>query len=371
MKTCHTVPVALGDRSYDIVIGENLLSQVEALLLPFIAGHQACIITDEHIGKIAAADLQAEIQNAGISCRVITVKAGEQSKSFASFEDVLEALLSDLPDRKTTLIALGGGVVGDLTGFVASVLLRGVPFIQIPTTLLSQVDSSVGGKTAINSRYGKNLVGSFYQPSLVLADVAMLDSLPERELRSGYAEVVKYGLIDQPEFFDWLELNASKVVAGNHEALMHVVRVSCQAKAAIVAADEHEKDQRALLNLGHTFGHALEKATGYGDALRHGEAVAIGMCWAFMLSERLGYCSAEDVVRVCDHLDAVGLPVSVDGIDGDFHAETLLKYMYGDKKTSGGQLNLILAKGIGKAFVAKDVSPDLILELLQHVCGGH
>jgi 3-dehydroquinate synthase len=279
-------------------------------------------------------------------------------------------LLDQRPDRKTTLVALGGGVVGDLTGFAAAVLLRGVDFIQVPTTLLAQVDSSVGGKTGINTRHGKNLVGAFYQPRLVVIDTDMLDTLPRRELLAGYAEVAKYGLIDEPDFFTWCEENGAALLAGDAARRSHAIEQSCRAKARIVAADERETtDLRALLNLGHTFGHALEAETGFGPDLLHGEAVGAGMVLAFDLSARLGICPAADAARVRRHLAAVGLPVRLRAIGGgnrrDWQAARLIDHMRGDKKAEAGKLTFVLARGIGKAFVSRDVDEKLLHGLLD------
>jgi len=298
------------------------------------------------------------------------VPSGERSKEFDIFSQLMNGLLDQRPDRKTTLVALGGGVVGDLVGFAASVLLRGVDFIQLPTTLLAQVDSSVGGKTGINTRHGKNLVGAFYQPRLVLADTDVLDTLPRRELLAGYAEVVKYGLIDDPAFFDWCEQNAADLLNGNAAKRIHAIEQSCRAKARIVAADERETtDLRALLNLGHTFGHALEAETGFGPDLLHGEAVGTGMALAFDLSARLGLCPAQDAERVRAHLGAVGLPVRLRSIGGDnrrqWNAGKLIEHMRGDKKAQAGKLTFILARGIGKAFVTRDVDEAVLRGLLD------
>jgi 3-dehydroquinate synthase len=364
-----TLTVSLGARSYPILIGEQLLSRAGELLAPHLPLKRVFIITDEHVAKAHLPTLQAALSGTGIRYEAIILPPGEQTKSFAMFESVLTEILSHKPERKVTLIALGGGVIGDLTGFAASALLRGVGFIQIPTTLLSQVDSSVGGKTGINSKHGKNLIGSFYQPQLVLADMSLLDTLPKRELLAGYAEVVKYGLINQPEFFDWLVSQEAAFNRGDKAILSRMVETSCQAKAEIVAADEHEGGVRALLNLGHTFGHALEKVMGYDGRLLHGEAVAIGMMQAFRFSSRLGLCSESDVQRVEKHLKAVGLPTGLYDIHDRWNANDLLEAMYQDKKVSAGTLTFILAKGIGKAFIAKDVDPVSVRTMLEEEIG--
>ena len=310
-------------------------------------------------------------KNAGIEASLTVMPAGESSKEFEAFGQLMNGLLDQRPDRKTTLVALGGGVVGDLAGFAAAMLLRGVDFIQMPTTLLAQVDSSVGGKTGINTRHGKNLVGAFYQPRLVLADTDVLDTLPRRELLAGYAEVVKYGLIDDPDFFDWCEQNGAAVLAGDAAKRTYAIEQSCRAKARIVAADERETtDLRALLNLGHTFGHALEAETGFGPDLLHGEAVGAGMALAFDLSAQLGLCPAEDAgARAPAISRAVGLPVRLRAIGGDnrrhWDAGKLIEHMRGDKKAEGGKLTFILARGIGKAFVTREVDETALHGLLD------
>ncbi|HBM87847.1 MAG TPA: 3-dehydroquinate synthase, partial [Rhodobiaceae bacterium] len=302
---------------------------------------------------------------ADVKSQAFILPAGEKTKNF----DQLQSLLSDLLDagveRGDLIIALGGGVIGDLTGFAASVLRRGVDFAQIPTSLLAQVDSSVGGKTGINVPQGKNLVGAFHQPRLVLADISALKTLPPRELRAGYAEVVKYGLIDDAPFFNWLEANVEKLMAGDPQALTQAIVKSCQSKARIVAQDEREGGVRALLNLGHTFGHALEAATGFSDRLIHGEGVAIGMGLAFSLSAKLGLCSGQDAIRAVRHLEAAGLPTKLSDIPGDLPGpERLIELMGQDKKVIDGTLTFILAKGIGSAFITRDVSSNDLLDFM-------
>ena len=287
--TIDTISVALGDRAYDIVVGTGLLSDAGGRIASLVKIHPVIIVTDETVAALHLETLRASLSAAGIASETIVLKAGESTKEFPGFEYLAGAILDLAPERASTLIALGGGVVGDITGFAASVILRGIDFIQIPTTLLSQVDSSVGGKTGINTRHGKNLVGSFYQPRLVLADTSVLDTLPRRELLAGYAEVVKYGLLGYPDFFAWLEANGAAVVTGDAAARRHAVMTSCDAKAKIVAGDERELGRRALLNLGHTFAHTLEAETGFGSRLLHGEAVSIGMIMAFDLSLRLAF----------------------------------------------------------------------------------
>ncbi|MPZ33372.1 MAG: 3-dehydroquinate synthase [Rhodospirillales bacterium] len=368
--SARTIRVELAGRSYDIAIGPGLIDQAGALCRPLLAAPKVTIVSDETVAPLYGARLAASFDKAGIKARLVTVAAGESSKEFAGFGKLMNALLDQRPDRRTTLVALGGGVVGDLTGFAAAVLLRGVDFIQVPTTLLAQVDSSVGGKTGINTRHGKNLVGAFYQPRLVLADTDVLDTLPRRELLAGYAEVAKYGLIDDPDFFAWCEANGAAVLSGDAARRTYAIEQSCLAKARIVAADERETtDLRALLNLGHTFGHALEAETGYGSDLLHGEAVGTGMAMAFDLSARLGLCPAADAERVRSHLGGVGLPMRLRAIGGDnrrnWNATQLIEHMRGDKKAEAGRLTFVLARGIGKAFVSRDVDETALRGLLD------
>jgi len=369
-RESKTVRVDLAGRSYDIVIGPGLIDRAGALCRPLLARPRVIIVSDETVAQLYGARLAASFDKAGIRSAAVTVPAGEGSKEFAAFGRLMNDLLDQRPDRKTTLVALGGGVVGDLTGFAAAVLLRGVDFVQVPTTLLAQVDSSVGGKTGINTRHGKNLVGAFYQPRLVLADTEVLDSLPRREMLAGYAEVAKYGLIDQPDFFAWCEKNGAALLAGDAAQRAHAIEQSCLAKARIVAADEHETtDLRALLNLGHTFGHALEAETGFGPDLLHGEAVGAGMAMAFDLSARLGLCPPADAERVRHHLGSIGLPVRLRSIGGDnrrqWQARRLIDHMRGDKKAEGGNLTFVLVRGIGKAFVSRDVDERALDALLD------
>jgi 3-dehydroquinate synthase len=366
----RTIRVELAGRSYDIAIGPGLIDQAGALSRPLLAAPKVTIVSDETVAPLYGARLAASFDKAGIKASTVTVPAGENSKEFGAFGRLMNELLDQRPDRRTTLVALGGGVVGDLTGFAASVLLRGVDFIQVPTTLLAQVDSSVGGKTGINTRHGKNLVGTFYQPRLVLADTGVLDTLPRRELLAGYAEVAKYGLIDDPAFFAWCEANGAAVLSGDAAKRTYAIEQSCLAKARIVAADERETtDLRALLNLGHTFGHALEAETGFGSDLLHGESVGTGMAMAFDLSARLGLCPATDAERVRRHLGAVGLPMRLRAIGGDnrrsWDATRLIEHMRGDKKAEGGRLTFVLARGIGKAFVSREVDEAALRGLLD------
>ena len=361
------LPVALGERSYDILVGEGLVARAGALMRPVLPAPRTIVVTDTSVGPLHAGALAASLAEAGIAADTLTVPAGEASKDFATLERLLDGMIARRAERSTTLVALGGGVVGDLTGFAASILLRGVPFVQIPTTLLAQVDSSVGGKTGINSARGKNLIGSFYQPRLVLADIGALETLPRRELLAGYAEVVKYGLLGDAGFFAWLERNGRALLDGDPGLRREAVYRSCAAKAAIVAEDERETGRRALLNLGHTFGHALEAELGYDGRLLHGEAVAIGMVMAFALSARLGLGpDAAEVARVTRHLAAVGLPTSPGDVPGvRWDPDRLLDHMSRDKKVQDGRITFILARGIGQAEVRRDVPAETVRGLLQ------
>ena len=353
-----TLTVDLGDRAYDIVVGEGLLSDAGRRIAARAPGARAVVVTDENVAGLYLDTLQKSLLDAGIACDPIVLPAGEGTKDFNHLEKLTGMLLDLKAERSTLLVALGGGVIGDLTGFAAAVTLRGLPFVQVPTTLLSQVDSSVGGKTGINTPHGKNLVGAFHQPQLVLADTATLASLPRREILAGYAETLKYALIDDPAFFDWLVGNGAALIDGDAPTRRHAILTGCAAKAAIVAADEREGGQRALLNLGHTFGHALEAEAGYGDKLLHGEGVAIGMLMAFDLSVRMGLCPDEDRKKVIAHYQAVGLPADLKGIvDDGWNAERLIGHMMQDKKVDGASITFILVRGIGKAFITKDVDP--------------
>lgn len=370
MSTSRTIRVDLAGRAYDIVIGPELIDRAGELAKPLLAAPRVAVVSDETVAPLYGDRLAASFAKAGIRVDSVTVPAGESSKEFSGFGRLMNELLDRRPDRKTTLVALGGGVVGDLTGFAAAVLLRGVDFIQIPTTLLAQVDSSVGGKTGINTRHGKNLIGAFYQPRLVLADTTVLDTLPRRELLAGYAEVAKYGLIDDLAFWEWCERNGAAVLSGDPAARTYAIERSCLSKARIVAADERETtDLRALLNLGHTFGHALEAETGFGSDLLHGEAVGAGMAMAFDLSARIGLCPKPDAERVRRHLGVIGLPVRLRTIGGDnrrtWDAAKLVEHMRGDKKAEAGKLTFVLARGIGKAFVTRDVDERSLRDLLD------
>ncbi|MDR6853595.1 3-dehydroquinate synthase [Sphingomonas sp. BE123] len=351
----RVVPVALGARSYDVRIAAGILTQAAAQLSPLSRGRPFVIVTDAHVAPHAAR-LAALLHNGGLASDIITLPAGEATKSWGQLEALTDALLERGIERGDHVVALGGGVIGDLVGFATSILKRGCNFVQIPTTLLAQVDSSVGGKTAINSRAGKNLIGAFHQPTLVLIDPDLLDTLPLRDLRAGYAEVVKYGLIDDPEFFAWCEANGAALLAGDPAAREYAIAHSVAAKARIVAADERETTGvRALLNLGHTFGHALEAETGFSDALLHGEGVAAGMALAFAYSARRGQCGIEDAARVAAHLQAVGLPHDLASAGITASGATLVGHMLHDKKMDGGTLPFLLARGIGQTYLDKQV----------------
>lgn len=359
------VKVRLGKRSYDIVIGDGILAEAGKRIAKLRPGTAVAIVTDGNVAHHHLAALERSLETARISYRSVLLSAGEGTKSYSNLENVAEAILQSRIERGDLVIALGGGVIGDLAGFAAAVVRRGVDFVQIPTTLLAQVDSSVGGKTGINSPQGKNLIGAFHQPALVLADLKTLDTLPAREFRAGYAEVAKYGLINDAKFFDWLENNWREVFAGG-AARAKAVATSCKAKAAIVARDERETGERALLNLGHTFGHALEAATGYSDRLLHGEGVALGMVLAFKLSAKLKLCKPADVTRVVKHLENAGLPVRLSQIPGALPGpDGLIALMAQDKKVVRGKLVFILARGIGKAFIAKNVDTKIVREVLK------
>jgi 3-dehydroquinate synthase len=367
MTASERLTVELGPRSYEIVIGAGLLHRAGAELRPVLREPRAVVVTDRHLAATPhLATLEASLQAAAIECRTLVVPAGESSKSMAELERLLDQLLAAGIERGTTLIALGGGVVGDLAGFAAAILLRGLDYVQIPTSLLAQVDSAVGGKTGINTRQGKNLIGSFHQPRLVLSDTAVLASLPPRQLRAGYAEVVKYGVIDRPEFFAWLERHGAALLAGDAALQQHAIVESCRAKAALVASDERERGARALLNLGHTFGHALEALAGYDESLLHGEAVALGIVLAATLSVRLGLCPAADAARIRAHFAAVGLPTARAAAGaGGFAAEALIAAMAHDKKAVDARPRFVLLRGIGRAFAGATVEPAELLALLR------
>ena len=364
-----TVDVALGERAYDIVIGRDLLPSLGKRIAALRPGARTAIVTDRTVASHWLEKTEASLAEAGIPTSRIVVDEGEGSKSYGGLEKVSEALIGARIERNDLVVALGGGVVGDLAGFAAAILRRGVDFVQVPTSLLAQVDSSVGGKTGINSPQGKNLLGAFHQPVLVVADTSVLDTLSPRQFRAGYAEVAKYGLLGDATFFNWLEANHGDIFAGG-PAREHAIATSCRAKAAIVARDERETGDRALLNLGHTFGHALEAATGFSDRLFHGEGVAIGMVLAAEFSAEAGMISGDDAVRIKSHLAAVGLPTSLQDIAGFSQerladADTLMALMAQDKKVKRGRLVFILLQAIGRAVIISDVEPSRVRDFLK------
>jgi 3-dehydroquinate synthase len=364
-----TVRVELGDRSYDILIGSGLIAQAGRQIAGRLKGKRMAVITDDHVATYLPA-LTESLEAEGITVYPLTLPAGEKTKSFEPLMAVTDHILASKIERNDAVIALGGGVIGDLTGFAAGIARRGTRFIQIPTSLLAQVDSSVGGKTGINSRHGKNLIGVFHQPDLVLADTDTLNTLSPREFRAGYAEVAKYGLIDKPDFWEWLEGNWQDIFSGG-PSRSEAIAISCQAKADVVAADERENGLRALLNLGHTFGHALEAATQYDSArLVHGEGVSIGMVLAHQFSARMNLSSYDLAGRVEKHLREVGLPTTMAEIPGELPpAETLLEAITQDKKVKGGKLTFILTRGLGQSFVADDVPASEVLSFLNEKHG--
>ncbi|MBN9043744.1 MAG: 3-dehydroquinate synthase [Rhizobiales bacterium 62-47] len=363
-----TVEVALGDRSYDIVIGRDQLGGLGARIAALRPGARTAIVTDRTVAKHWLEQTEASLAQAGVASSRVVVDEGEGSKSYAGFAQVCEALIAAKIERNDLVVALGGGVVGDLAGFAAAAVRRGVDFVQVPTSLLAQVDSSVGGKTGINSPQGKNLIGAFHQPVLVIADTAILDTLSPRQFRAGYAEVAKYGVLGDAAFFAWLEANHAEIFSGG-AAREHAIATSCRAKAAIVARDERENGERALLNLGHTFGHALEAATGFSDRLFHGEGVAVGMVLAADLSAQLGMIAPSDATRVQRHLADVGLPTRMQDIagfrqEGLADADALMALMAQDKKVKRGRLTFILLRAIGQAVVSTDVEPATVRDFL-------
>ena len=360
--------VALAATQYDVIVGENLLARAGALLAPVLPQKRAVVVTDQTVAALHLPTLLQGLDRTGVETHHVIVPPGEASKSTQAFIGLVESLLDAAVERRTTVIALGGGVVGDLAGFAAAVTLRGLPFVQVPTTLLSQVDSSVGGKTGINTAHGKNLLGAFHQPRMVLADTGTLATLAPRELRAGYAEVAKAGLIGDAAFFTWCEHNAPALLAGDRDLQAEAVLRACAFKAAVVGDDEREEkpsDGRALLNLGHTFAHALETEVGYGGGLLHGEAVAVGLGLAFRLSARLGHCTRTDAARVAAHLEAAGLPSEPGMLNRRFSAARLIAGMRRDKKMRDGRLHFVLARGIGQAFTSADVPAEAVTDLLR------
>ena len=367
--TAETIRVELGTRSYDVVVGTGLLERAGDMIRPLLRRPRVIVVTDETVAACHGARLEQGLKAAGLAAPTIVLPPGEGTKDFAHLERLLDDVLDQRPERGDMLLALGGGVIGDIVGLAASLVLRGIGFLQVPTTLLAQVDSSVGGKTGINTRHGKNLVGAFYQPRLVLADLDTLTTLPVREIRAGYAEIVKYGLIDDPAFFAWCETNAAALIDGDVGRRLQAVAYAVRSKARTVAEDERETGKRALLNFGHTFGHALEAALGYSDALLHGEAVAAGLVLAFDLSARLGLCPADDAARVRRHMAAVGLPTAPPPAL-DCAAAKLVELMRQDKKVRDASLTFILARGIGRAFVQHGVEPGVVEGVLDGALAG-
>ena len=359
------VTVDLGERSYNIVIGAGLIAHADDYLAAVAPSRRVIIVTDENVAVLWLEKLKTVLSRANYHILTRVLTPGEQTKSLDQIAALTDWILESGVDRKTTVIALGGGVIGDLAGFAAAITLRGLPFVQIPTTLLAQVDSSVGGKTAVDTRHGKNLIGAFYQPRLVLADTDTLSTLPARQVAAGYAEVIKYGLINDLGFFEWCEAHGRMVLEGDPVAIRHAVEMSCRAKADIVAQDEKESDRRALLNFGHTFGHAFEAEAGFHDLLLHGESIAFGILCAFELSRRLELCSSQDAERVRSHFSKVGLPTNLNGIaERHWTPDMILAHMRKDKKNEDGNLTFILVHGIGQAYVNRNVPIDTLRELL-------
>jgi 3-dehydroquinate synthase len=369
--TMRAVNVPLGARAYDVLIGPGLLSETGRLIAKRLGAAKCAIVTDENVAHRHLATLEGALKQEGLFAGSTVLKPGEATKCFAVLAGLSERLLELGIERGDLVVALGGGVIGDLAGFAAAILRRGVRFVQIPTTLLAQVDSSVGGKTGIDTPQGKNLIGAFHQPSLVVADTDTLRTLPEREMRAGYAEVAKYGLLGDAPFFSWLEQSWRSVLGFEAEAVTRAIETSVKAKAGIVGRDETEQGERALLNLGHTFGHALEAYCGYSERLLHGEAIAIGMAQAFRFSEALGDCAPGTSERVAGHFANVGLPTRIADIPGDKpDVASLMRLMGQDKKVRGGKLTFILARGIGEAYVAHDVAPERVSDFLAAEIAG-
>jgi 3-dehydroquinate synthase len=362
----ETVRVDLGGRGYDILVGQGLLADSGRHVGAVAKGRRCAIVTDETVAPLYLDTVQASLEGAGINAEAIVLPQGEHTKDLGHLGDLTDRLLDLQLDRASVLVALGGGVIGDIAGFAAAIVLRGIDYVQIPTTLLAQVDSAVGGKTAVNTRHGKNLLGAFYQPRLVLADIGTLETLSRREFLAGYAEVVKYGLLGDADFFSWLEREGAALCDGDAGARRQAVMTCCAAKAAVVADDEREAGRRQLLNLGHTFAHAFEAETAYGTTLLHGEAVAIGMVCAFELSVRLGFCPSEDAERVHRHLAERGLRVGLEDLaDASWTADRLLEHMAHDKKALGGVLTFVLAHRVGEAFTSSDVEIGAVRALLE------
>ncbi len=372
MSEHNKLRINLKENSYDIIIEHGLLSELGALISKKFGKPKTFIVTDSNIAAHWLKQTIESLTAQGMSPKVLEVPVGERTKSFINLEKIIDQLLESKVDRDSVLIALGGGVIGDLAGFAGAVTLRGIKVIQVPTTLLSQVDSSVGGKTGVNVRQGKNLVGSFHQPSLVAIDTQVLQTLPSRQLFAGYAEVLKYGLIKDRSFFDWLELNGKKVLEGDKLAQQFAIFTSCRIKAEIVEADEKEKNLRAILNFGHTFGHALEAEAGYDGNLLHGEAVSIGMVLAIELSKNLGYLSGQDAGRAVEYIRNIGLPTNINSVEGStsWHPDGIIQHMQHDKKVSNGQLRFVLIKGIGEAYLTANVERNDIYRVIEKSLSG-
>ena len=372
MSEHNKLRINLKENSYDIIIEHGLLSELGTLISKKFGKPKTFIVTDSNIAVHWLKQTIESLSAQGMSPKVLEVPVGESTKSFINLEKIIDQLLESKVDRDSVLIALGGGVIGDLAGFAGAVTLRGIKVIQVPTTLLSQVDSSVGGKTGVNVRQGKNLVGSFHQPSLVAIDTQVLQTLPSRQLFAGYAEVLKYGLIKDRSFFDWLELNGKKVLEGDKLAQQFAIFTSCRIKAEIVEADEKEQNLRAILNFGHTFGHALEVEAGYDGNLLHGEAVSIGMVMAIELSKNLGHLSGQDAGRAVDYIRSIGLPTNINSIEGStsWHPDGLIQHMQHDKKVSNGQLRFVLIKGIGEAYLTADVEKKQVYSVIEKSLSG-
>ncbi|MBC8157897.1 MAG: 3-dehydroquinate synthase [Alphaproteobacteria bacterium] len=368
MTQATSLRVDLDARAYDIVVGDDLVATAGARMAGVLAQPRVLIVTDSNVAPLYLKTLEASLDAENIEHASIVLPAGEATKDHEHLNQLTDWLLGQRIERATSVVALGGGVIGDIAGFAASMVLRGVNVVQIPTTLLAQVDSSVGGKTGINSHHGKNLLGSFHQPILVLADMGTLETLPRRQLLAGYGETVKYGLIEDADFFEWLDTNGQAFCDGDREIRRTAVLRACEAKALVVAEDEKETARRALLNFGHTFGHAFEAETGYGDELFHGEAVAIGMAVATDLSVRLGLCPPEDARRTRAHMDKLGLPTGLGGIaKAHWNADRLLAHMMSDKKVQSKRPTFILTRGIGKAFTTQDVDAPVLHDFLSEI----
>ena len=359
-----TVNVKTGNNSYPIYIGNDLIENTAELLSPLIIKRKVFIISDNNVAELFLEKVETSLKNSHVMCKSIVIEAGENSKNFENVELITKWLLDNSVERSSILIALGGGVIGDLTGFIASITLRGINFIQIPTTLLSQVDSSVGGKTGINTIQGKNLIGTFFQPKAVISDTNVIIPLAKREVLSGYAEICKYGLINNYEFWCWLEKNGKKVINKNPDALKKAIKISCQSKARIVEMDEKENGSRALLNLGHTFAHALETEFNYSKDLIHGEAVSIGIILAFTLSKNLGFCSASDVKRISNHFNSLEL-YTPKSLKKKININNLLMHMTKDKKVKDNKITFVLARGIGESFLTQEVDNDKLRSTLE------